>query len=68
MTNSTAEHICRILQKASAGPRKDLTQADKLNNSIEQRSAGKGRPLKTRYPNIQDEEHIEGSFIIIKPY
>ncbi|XP_067257113.1 zinc finger protein 436-like isoform X1 [Chanodichthys erythropterus] len=59
MTNSTAEHICRILQKALTGPRKDLAQADKLNNSIEQQSAGKGIPLTTQYPNIQDEEHIE---------
>lgn len=68
MTNSTAEHICRILQKALTGPRKDVTQADKLNNSIVQQSAGKGKPLITQYPNIQDEEHIEGGFIVIKPY
>lgn len=60
ITNSTAEHICTILHKASTGRRKYLTQVDKLNKSIDKQSAGTGKPLKTQYPNAKDEEHVKG--------
>ncbi|XP_052416305.1 zinc finger protein 883 isoform X2 [Carassius gibelio] len=57
ITNSTAEHICRILHKASSGSRKDLTQPDQINHMVEQQYAGSGRPL---YTHIKDEEHVKG--------
>ncbi|XP_050971079.1 zinc finger protein OZF isoform X2 [Labeo rohita] len=48
ITNSTAEHICRILHTASSGPRKDLTQPDQINHMVEQQT------------HIKDEEHVKG--------
>lgn len=57
ITNSTAEHICRILHTASNGPRKYLTQPDQVNHMVEQQFAGSGRPLNT---HIKDEEHVKG--------
>ncbi|XP_043099041.1 zinc finger protein 436-like isoform X2 [Puntigrus tetrazona] len=57
ITNSTAEHICRILHTASNGPRKDLIRSDQVNHTGEQRSSGSGRPLNAY---IRDEEHVQG--------
>ncbi|XP_016393567.1 zinc finger protein OZF-like isoform X1 [Sinocyclocheilus rhinocerous] len=57
ITNSAAEHICRILHKASSGSRKDLTQPDQVDHMVEQQFAGSGRPLNT---HIKDEEHVKG--------
>ncbi|XP_018962373.2 histone-lysine N-methyltransferase PRDM9-like isoform X2 [Cyprinus carpio] len=57
IANSTAEHICRVLHKASSGSRKDLTRPDQVNHTVEQQFAGSGRSLNT---HIKDEEHVKG--------
>lgn len=57
IANSTAEHICRVLHKASSGSRKDLTRPDQVNHTVEQQFAGSGSPLNT---HIKDEEHVKG--------